>query len=229
MRFRAKVIAAAKADESARLAAERDNAKARGLQQMMDNTLQHPDKGALTGLVREPWMDMPLQQMNKQQREAVKSFERLVQDHEEQKANARRTLEAERKTIEADIVKGINTLNNSLCALHLHFLDVCTDVAVAQQQSVDIALLLEASHDTDSLEQQSSMGEAAVKQDLTSLHHALKTAIASADATYGRFLVRAHATAPTSCMVAGATQLILRSCNKLSGFVYRSLCTPARC
>jgi hypothetical protein len=153
----------------------------------------------LADLQREPWMDMPLQQMTKQQREELQAFEKLVKEHAEQRANARRALELERKGIDEECINSIQAFNVTLHKLHYQFLDVCMVQTVIQQQQLDLAALIQQSYDSLCLGQQVDRSTLELKQHLALLGAALKTAKSTADGKYGRFLVCSPLAAPQCC------------------------------
>ena len=86
---RARLEAEAAAHAAALEAAGKDSAATRALQMMMHGTLERKeDKKA--ALVREEWMDMPQKDMTKEQRAALKEFEKKVEELEEEMENHRR-------------------------------------------------------------------------------------------------------------------------------------------
>jgi hypothetical protein len=179
---------ASAADNSASKLAARDQAKARALQQMMDNTLQK-EHDTLEDLQREPWMDIPLQQMSKQQREELQAFGKLGKEHEEQRTNARRALELERKGIDGEFVNSIQAFNATMYKLHDQFLDVCMTQAVNQQQQLDLAALVQGCYDSRCLGQKVNRSTLQLKQHLALLNSALKMARTTADVNYSSFMV----------------------------------------
>jgi hypothetical protein len=107
-----KVTAAARAE------AERDNAKQRALVSMMNNTLEKKREDPLAHLTREPWMDLPLKQLTKAQREALREFETAVQENIEAARESRRVMEAERKLLEDEVMVAVREFNAELAGLH---------------------------------------------------------------------------------------------------------------
>ena len=86
---RARLEAEAAAHSAALEAAGKDSAATRALQMMMHGTLERKEENKVT-LVREPWMDIPLKEMTKEQRAALKDFEKRVEELEEETQNHRR-------------------------------------------------------------------------------------------------------------------------------------------
>jgi hypothetical protein len=76
---RQRVAAEESAAEAARLAAEHDSMKNRALANMMDGTLRRKKADPLAGLVKEPWMSLPLKEMTPQQLKQLREFEKKVQ------------------------------------------------------------------------------------------------------------------------------------------------------
>lgn len=190
-RCRAERLAAEAAQQEARAAAERDNARARALQQMMDSTLQKElDASSAEELVREPWMDLPLSRMSAAQREALKAFEKRVQERSDSRAAARRKLEAELKNLEDEMGAEVHAVNGDLARLHeLHF-DACAELAALQRQVLDLATLQQDRTATRALELRQAAAADRSGRRLKEAKATLDAVVATADASYGEFLVR---------------------------------------
>jgi hypothetical protein len=77
--YRQKLAAEQSAAEAAWLAGEQDSMKSRAIAEMMDGILQRKKADPLAGLVKEPWMSLPLKELTAQQLKHLREFEKKVQ------------------------------------------------------------------------------------------------------------------------------------------------------
>ena len=135
--------------EAARAAAERDSFKNRALKDMMNNTLERKAVNPLDELTREPWMDLPPNQLNAEQKKSLREFERLVQECKDQAEKERRIAEGERKSLEDEILVIIRTFNVQLSELHNVRLETVVQTCCWEQQALSLASALQLVCPTD--------------------------------------------------------------------------------
>jgi hypothetical protein len=127
-----------KLQEERRAAAEKDTSRVRALHAMMNNKPDRRKPDAFENLKREPWMDMPLKSMTKAQREALRDFDKKVQEVEEGLRNAVRIAEGERKTLEEEIMAAIIAFNAELRQLSSECDAAKMRIAVTEQTRLAI-------------------------------------------------------------------------------------------
>lgn len=121
-----------KADQEAAIKGNKSQETA--LLAMMNGSPERRNKNEIAHVQqRQSWMDMPIKGMSKAQREALKDFERQVQEAEENLRNAQRVLEGERKALEEEISMAIKAFNSDVTKLRNERLRAEVEVAITQQ------------------------------------------------------------------------------------------------
>lgn len=100
---------------------------------MMHGSPERRNKNISHVQQRQSWMDMPIKGMSKAQREALKEFERQVQEAEENLRNTQRILEGERKALEEAVSVAIKAFNSDIAKLQQERLWAEVQVAITQQ------------------------------------------------------------------------------------------------
>lgn len=127
-------------DEEARWNAEHEavakskKSRAIALDCMMNGTLEGRNTNEVQQVQRrQSWMGMPIKAMSKAQRDALKQYERQVQEAEENLRNLQRKLEVERKALEEEVIMAITSFNTEMASLEKKRLWAQIQVAVTQQ------------------------------------------------------------------------------------------------
>jgi homoserine dehydrogenase len=100
---------------------------------MMDNNPDRKKADAFEHLVREPWMDMPLKSMTKAQREALREFDKKVQEVEDSLKKAVQIAEGERKVLEVEVIAVITEFNGQLLQLYHECIRYKMHIATAER------------------------------------------------------------------------------------------------
>eukprot|EP00892_Ulva_mutabilis_P005361 jgi/Ulvmu1/3197/UM015_0238.1 len=127
-------------------AANGNKFQAIALDQMMNGSPEKRKQHQVEQLQqREPWMDIPVKAMSQAQREALKKYERQVQEAEENLRNTHRILEGECKASEEEIAVAVDTFNLHVEALQHERLWYDVQLVISQELRLSIvSTLLEA-------------------------------------------------------------------------------------
>lgn len=129
---------------NAEAAATKENkSQALALDAMMAGSPEKLNKNkAEVMMCRESWMDMPLKSMSKAQREALKEYERQVNEVEESLRSTQRILEGERKVLEEEVIEIIKSFNTHLAEFQQRKMFAEVGISMAQQLCLSNAATL---------------------------------------------------------------------------------------
>merc|ERR1712070_4825 len=103
-----------------------DNIFDRALQDMMGGTLEvkKDEINLREEMEREPWMDLPEEEMSEDQKKALKDWLVRKQKFDEDREKHRRALEAEMKKAHQDIADACASFDEKLAVVHKQMLKV---------------------------------------------------------------------------------------------------------
>jgi WD40 repeat protein len=149
-----------------------DDSMRRALQQMMGGApgAKKDTYSALQeNLVREDWMDLPAEDLNDEQRNALKEFEEKDKKLNEEKKRIRKILEGELRKLESDVVESCEKFDQKLEEVFQMRLRTEYDISQLEQMAVRLVISYEAAQKREEEMKELDVKKGKLQGEITSL------------------------------------------------------------
>jgi len=131
----------ARLEEEERLRNQEDDIFGRALEDMMGGTLEvkKDEINLHEEMEREPWMDLPEEELSEDQKKALKDWVAKKAKFDEEREKYRRALEAELKKAHQDVVDACTTFDEKLAVVYQQMLKVARQIYEYELRQISLA------------------------------------------------------------------------------------------